>query len=99
MTELAEHRVCVREGCGQALVRRDGEKSNRFQDRECCSVPCANSVRQTRSAAARPVCALPGCGQHTNRPDRKYCSQEHSSQARLLGVSTAQARRWEEGAA
>lgn len=69
-------RVCIRDGCEQVLVRRANEKLNRFQARESCSVGCANSVRQTRSAAAKPVCARPSCKRHTKRPDRRFCSRD-----------------------
>lgn len=75
-------RVCARDGCGKLLVRRANEKLNRFQDRECCSFACANSVRQTRTAAAKPVCARPGCTNRTKKPDRKFCSRDCQGTAR-----------------
>lgn len=75
-TEDLSTRVCIRDGCEQVLVRRANEKLNRFQARESCSLSCANSVRQTRSAAAKPVCARPSCKRHTKRADRRFCSRD-----------------------
>lgn len=75
-------RVCGRPGCNQLLVRRVGEKSNRFRDRECCSTPCANSLRQSRRAAQKPICAREGCGERTKQPRRAHCSITCSNMAR-----------------
>lgn len=72
-------RMCIRPGCGNALVQRPNEKLNRFKVRETCSIPCANSVRVRRAAAERTPCAREGCDTPTKT---KYCSRTCTSLAR-----------------
>lgn len=72
-------RMCIRPGCGNALVQRPNEKTNRFKVRETCSIPCANSVRVRRAAVELTPCAREGCDTLTKT---KYCSRACSSLAR-----------------
>lgn len=80
--ELPQRR-CAGKNCEKVLVRRPAEKSNKFRDRVCCSVACANSIRNPAKPATE--CSREGC----NRPAAaKYCSRSCASLGRRKSTSS-----------
>ena len=66
--------TCAATGCDVKLIRKDAK---------FCSLACYHQSERDFFAAALPKCAHNSCQNPVRRPNRKYCSQECASRARI----------------